>query len=49
MVPLWRALDAMGCYEITICDTIGTAGKTGAVIEAVAGHIPIGHHHRTFP
>ena len=38
MVHVAHALDAMGCYEITVCDTIGTgtAGKTRAVIEAVA-------------
>ena len=54
VVHVARALDAMGCYEITICDTIGTgtAGKTRAVIEAVAGHIPVGrlagHFHDTY-
>ncbi len=54
VVYVARALDAMGCYEITICDTIGTgtAGKTRAVIEAVAAHIPIhrlaGHFHDTY-
>src|SRR6202795_4813741 len=38
-----RELYAMGCYEITIADTIGagTAGKTRAVIEDVARHIPV--------
>ena len=42
VVRVARELDAMGCYEITICDTIGTgtAGKTRAVIEAVMKHIP---------
>ena len=54
VVHVAKALDAMGCYEITICDTIGTgtAGKTRAVIEAVAKHIPIerlaGHFHDTY-
>ncbi len=54
VVHVARALDAMGCYEISICDTIGTgtAGKTRAVIEAVAKHIPIerlaGHFHDTY-
>ncbi len=49
-----RELYAMGCYEITICDTIGvaTAGKTRAVIEDVAAHIPVeklaGHFHDTY-
>ncbi len=54
VVHVARALDAMGCYEISICDTIGTgtAGKTRAVIEAVAKHISIerlaGHFHDTY-
>ena len=54
VVHVARALEAMGCYEITICDTIGTgtAGKTRAVIEAVARHIPVhrlaGHFHDTY-
>jgi hydroxymethylglutaryl-CoA lyase len=54
VVRLARALDAMGCYEITICDTIGTgtAGATRNVIEAVAKHIPVerlaGHFHDTY-
>jgi hydroxymethylglutaryl-CoA lyase len=44
----------MGCYEITIADTIGTGtpGKTRAVIEDVARHIPVeklaGHFHDTY-
>ncbi|HEV7820626.1 MAG TPA: hydroxymethylglutaryl-CoA lyase [Burkholderiales bacterium] len=47
-------LYAMGCYEITICDTIGagTPGQTRAVIEDVARHVPIeklaGHFHDTY-
>lgn len=54
VVAVARELDAMGCYEITICDTIGTgtAGKTRAVIEAVAKYIPparlAGHFHDTY-
>jgi len=54
VVRVARELDAMGCYEITICDTIGTgtAGGTRKVIEAVAKHIPIerlaGHFHDTY-
>jgi hydroxymethylglutaryl-CoA lyase len=54
VVHVAQALDAMGCYEITICDTIGTgtAGKTRRVIEAVAKHIPVerlaGHFHDTY-
>ncbi len=49
-----RALDQMGCYEITIADTIGTGtpGKTRAVIEDVAKHVPVatlaGHFHDTY-
>ncbi len=49
-----RALDQMGCYEITIADTIGvgTPGSTRAVFEAVMKHIPVvrlaGHFHDTY-
>jgi hydroxymethylglutaryl-CoA lyase len=49
-----RALYDMGCYEITIADTIGagTAGQTRAVIEDVAQYIPVtklaGHFHDTY-
>jgi hydroxymethylglutaryl-CoA lyase len=49
-----RELDAMGCYEITIADTIGTGtpGSTRRVIEAVAEHITVerlaGHFHDTY-
>ena len=49
-----RELYAMGCYEVTISDTIGTgtAGKTRAVIEDVARHIPLAsiaaHFHDTY-
>ena len=51
---LAREFDQLGCYQITICDTIGTgtAGKTRAVIEAVAKHIAIDrlavHVHDTY-
>jgi hydroxymethylglutaryl-CoA lyase len=54
VVRVARELDTMGCYEITIADTIGTAtpGATRRVIEAVAKHIPIerlaGHYHDTY-
>ncbi len=43
VVRLAHEFDQLGCDEITICDTIGTgtAGKTRAVIEAVAKHIAI--------
>ena len=49
-----RALDAMGCYEISLGDTIGTGtpGKTRAMIEACAREVPIdrlaGHYHDTY-
>jgi hydroxymethylglutaryl-CoA lyase len=49
-----RELNAMGCYEICIADTIGvgTPGKTRAVFEDVSRHIPIdrlaGHFHDTY-
>ncbi len=54
VVRVARELDAMGCYEITICDTIGTgtAVSTRRVIEAVAEHIAVerlaGHFHDTY-
>jgi hydroxymethylglutaryl-CoA lyase len=54
VVRVARELDAMGCYEITIADTIGvgTAGNTRAVFEAVAACIPVGrlagHFHDTY-
>ena len=49
-----RELAAMGCYEICIADTIGvgTPGKTRALFEDVARHIPLarlaGHFHDTY-
>ncbi|MDP2240554.1 MAG: hydroxymethylglutaryl-CoA lyase [Burkholderiales bacterium] len=54
VVRVARELDAMGCYEISICDTIGTGtpGKTRAAFEAVAKHISLdrlaGHFHDTY-
>jgi hydroxymethylglutaryl-CoA lyase len=54
VVRVARELDAMGCYEITIADTIGTgtAGQARAVIEAVLRHISAtrlaGHFHDTY-
>jgi hydroxymethylglutaryl-CoA lyase len=44
----------MGCYEISLGDTIGTGtpGKTKAMIEAVARRVPLaqlaGHYHDTY-
>ncbi len=49
-----RDMYALGCYEICIADTIGvgTPGKTRAVFDAVARHVPIeqlaGHFHDTY-
>jgi hydroxymethylglutaryl-CoA lyase len=48
------ALFEMGCYEISLGDTIGvgTPGKTRAMIEAVARRVPVkklaGHYHDTY-
>ena len=49
-----RDLFAMGCYEISLGDTIGagTPGRTKVMLEAVAKHVPLdkvaGHYHDTF-
>ncbi len=49
-----RALADMGCYEISLGDTIGTGtpGRTKAMIEACAREVPIerlaGHYHDTY-
>jgi hydroxymethylglutaryl-CoA lyase len=54
VVRVARALDAMGCYEITIADTIGvgTPGQTRAAFDAVIKHIAAerlaGHFHDTY-
>ena len=51
---LAAALYDMGCYEISLGDTIGagTPGKTQAMIEACAKRVPIerlaGHYHDTY-
>ena len=48
------ALYAMGCYEVSLGDTIGvgTPGKTQAMIEACAARVPVerlaGHFHDTY-
>src|SRR5207245_6558595 len=48
------ALAEMGCYEISLGDTIGvgTPGKTKAMIEACAERVPVaklaGHYHDTY-
>ena len=49
-----KALYKMGCYEISLGDTIGagTPEKTKAMIEAVAKYVPLkkiaGHYHDTY-
>ena len=54
VVRVAKALYEMGCYEISLGDTIGvgTAGETRAMIRAVAGDIPVsalaGHFHDTY-
>ena len=48
------ALHEMGCYEVSLGDTIGvgTPGKTKAMIEACARRVPVehlaGHYHDTY-
>jgi hydroxymethylglutaryl-CoA lyase len=48
------ALADMGCYELSLGDTIGvgTPGRTKAMIEAVAKRVPLerlaGHYHDTY-
>ena len=49
-----KALYDMGCHEVSVGDTIGagTPGKTKAMIEACAAHLPVdrlaGHYHDTY-
>ena len=49
-----RALDEMGCYEVSLGDTIGvgTPGKARAMVDAVADSIPVDrlalHFHASF-
>lgn len=49
-----KELIAMGCYEVSLGDTIGTGtpGATRKLLEVVAGHIPrgklAGHFHDTY-
>ena len=48
------ALHAMGCYEVSLGDTIGagTPGKTAVMLDAVARVVPVerlaGHYHDTY-
>ncbi|MFZ5606071.1 MAG: hydroxymethylglutaryl-CoA lyase [Pseudomonadota bacterium] len=54
VVRVARALYQMGCYEISLGDTIGvgTPGKARAMLRAVAGEVPMGalaiHFHDTY-
>src|SRR3546814_11135204 len=54
VVRVARALHAMGCYEISLGDTIGvgTPGKARAMLLAVAGAVPMPalavHFHDTY-
>jgi len=54
VVHVAKALYNMGCYEISLGDTIGvgTAGKARAMICAVAEEVPVaalaGHYHDTY-
>lgn len=54
VVRVARALFAMGCYEISLGDTIGvgTARETATLVRAVAGEVPskalAGHFHDTY-
>ncbi|MBB1471628.1 hydroxymethylglutaryl-CoA lyase [Luteimonas sp. MC1782] len=54
VVRVARALHAMGCYEISLGDTIGvgTPGKARAMLRAVAGDVPMDalavHFHDTY-
>lgn len=54
VVRVAKALYDMGCYEISLGDTIGvgTAGKARAMIRAVAKEVPVlalaGHYHDTY-
>lgn len=54
VADLAKQLFSMGCYEISLGDTIGvgTAGQTKQIIEAVARQIPLGkiavHMHDTY-
>ncbi len=54
VVRVSKALFDMGCYEISLGDTIGvgTAGEARAMIRAVAGEVPAaklaGHYHDTY-
>ncbi len=54
VVRVARALHAMGCYEVSLGDTIGvgTPSKAAAMLRAVAGEVPVAalavHFHDTY-
>lgn len=54
VVRVARALHAMGCYEVSLGDTIGvgTPSKAAAMLRAVAGEMPVAalavHFHDTY-
>ena len=54
VVRVARALHAMGCYEVSLGDTIGvgTPSKAAAMLRAVAGDVPVAalavHFHDTY-
>src|SRR5688572_15074854 len=54
VAPVAAELYEMGCYEVSLGDTIGTGtpGKTKALIEACAKRVPLeklaGHYHDTY-
>lgn len=54
VAPVARALHEMGCYEVSLGDTIGTgtAGDTRRLFEVVSAHVPreqlAGHFHDTY-
>jgi hydroxymethylglutaryl-CoA lyase len=54
LVPLARALLDMGCYEVSLGDSIGVAtpGQIKTIIEAIAGEVPVEkiamHLHNTY-
>ena len=54
VVRVARALYDMGCYEISLGDTIGVGAheETRAMVRAVAGEVPVaalaGHYHDTY-
>ena len=54
VAPVAKALHEMGCYEVSLGDTIGTgtAGDTRRLFEVVSAHVPreqlAGHFHDTY-